>query len=262
MNNNFEAQEQSLLSDGSQETKIIIEKTLLTYIKHINSLSSTEEKVQTLKHDRQIAEARAINPNASQRIKTYFAKKVQAIDAIAVSIKDLQDKKPIQALFNFNYCLNKIITPSDVVRKLDGTKMPVSSGSKAKDLAWANYCKHGNDIADFVRKATPEDIEKALHSLTRINLTEPNANLQIANNIIPGKMSQDDGARFCYLMGLLCNADCGFDTEAIKGSKEYVYTAYATTYGSVDDLQTAYDALVDPRNQRKIETKPANAQKV
>ena len=261
MNNTFEAEEQFLLSMTVQNTEDIIETTLIEYIDHINMLQFNE-KIQTLKKDRTIAVDNARKKNNSNKLKTYYVKKVKIIDAILSSIMDMQNNKPIQALFNFNYALNNIIKPTEIVRGFDGMEVPVISAQNARELAWENYCEHGNKVAKFLKTATPEEISNALRSLTPVDLTAPNANLQIANDIILGKMDQDDAAKFCYMMGMLCNIDCGFDTQKIKGSKEFVYNAYATTFGSVEDLQTLYDNLVAPNNQRKIKTKADTTQKV
>lgn len=256
MKNDMVTNLQRKLSNNGQNPESTINEELLKYIEQIHQIDSVPQKLQQLKEDKDESICHALKNGESRLIKSYWRKKIQIIDALMSSIASWQDKKPIQALFDFNLALATIISPTDVVRTFSGKKMLVSSGEKARDLAWENYCRLGNDVANFLAHATKEEIDKKLESLTTVNLTDKTANIQIANNIITGEMSRDDAASFCYMMGLLCNIDYGYDTKPIRHSKEFVYNAYAATYGSIYDLQKAYDELVNPRNQTKIPTKP------
>lgn len=256
MNNDIMAETLKRITGHGQNTEAAINAELLHYISEIHSIASVEDRMHELRKDRALVSNLYLNfnENASIALKLYYKKKLQLIDALMSAFTEWNDKKPIQALFDFNLALATIIAPSDVVRRFDGTKIPVPSGEKARDLAWKNYCRLGNDIAQFLSVATKEDIDKKLASLTPVDLKNKNSNLQIANNIITGEMSQDDAASFCYIMGMLCNIDYGYDVKQIRHSKEFVYNAYATTFGSVSDLQKLYDELVAPRNQLKIPT--------
>ncbi len=256
MHTDFDNIESHLLYMTSKDSNIDIENILIEYMKYIDSLDMSNEKLEILAQDRKKANKKATSNYISYIPRTYYMKKVQIIDAIISSINDRKYKQYIPALYKFNYALSRILSPSDVIRKFDGTKIEVESGDKARELAWNNYCKHGNEIAEFLRSASVEDIDRKLTSLTPVNLTDKDANLQISNEILTGEMNQDDAASFCFLMGLLCNVACGYDTRPISNAKEYVYNAYATTYGSVRDLQKLYDELVAPRNQSKILTSP------